>query len=968
MKKLLFLLLFICFSTQNYAQTDDSKLSHQELDSLVHTLYNQGELTQAIKFAKIGQAKRLQESSTKDSLYADYTAALGFFYHRLEQYTTAKKYYIEALALRRKLFGSNHSGVAKSINNLANLYRHIGDYKEAEKLLLESKAIREKIWGREHPKYATILNNLAQVYKEMYAYEKALPLILQSLAIRKKAQGKYSKRYAFALNNLAELYRDMGKEDAVEDIYLEVIDIWKTLGEEKNYNYSTSINNLGSYYRKNKNYDKAFIYLKQASELTAKALGKNNIKYATTLANRATLYADMKNYTLAEKTWLEAGNILLPILGNKHPITARYYNDIATLYLDTENYEKAKMYLYKSIQSNAIEEMDSISYEQLPKLNFVRLSTAILSLQHLLIIAKKKYEQSISRADLIAYYQLAQAGLILQDKSRYSLDADKDKLRVLKKTTFLDGIVWAASLLQEDTYLKSSFEAIEKNKSALLLELFQSKNALQLTSLPDSIVMQEKKLKKRLSTAKKEVYLSAKNDSTYQNAIENLSNVQFAISKLTKNIQENYPDYYNQKYQNIIVPTAEVQQLLDTKTVLLEYYISSQYLYVYVITKNSFDLVKIPLNEQQLYKEIKQFHQALSNYSQVLANKNLLHAPYIEIGHKLYESIVAPAIPNSEYTKLLIIPDKSLGYLPFESFLTSPVKQKISYRNLPYLLNKYTISYNYSATLWKENSNANLAKQNNGLTLGMAASYPVLDSSLLELRTMAEYQTRTELVPLPAAEKEVVVLSELLEGAFYSGLEANESQFKQEAANYQIIHLATHGILDKQRPMLSSLALTENNDSLENNFLQAYEIASMELHANLVVLSACETGFGKFEQGEGVMSLARSFMYAGVPSLVVSLWSVNDQSTAIIMQDFYKNLIKNMSKDEALRQAKLDYIQRANGVAAHPAFWSPFIQLGNSETITIQTKSNPIYWIIGVGSILILLLGFYIIQKRKKTA
>jgi CHAT domain-containing protein len=165
--------------------------------------------------------------------------------------------------------------------------------------------------------------------------------------------------------------------------------------------------------------------------------------------------------------------------------------------------------------------------------------------------------------------------------------------------------------------------------------------------------------------------------------------------------------------------------------------------------------------------------------------------------------------------------------------------------------------------------------------------------------------------------------------------------------------------------MLSSLALTENLDSTQNNFLQAYEIASMELNANLIVLSACETGFGKFEQGEGIMSLARSFMYAGTPSLVVSLWSVNDQSTSIIMQDFYKNLIANMPKNEALRQAKLNYIQRATGVAAHPAFWSPFIQLGNEEAIVIQTKSSSIYWFIGIGSILILFLGITFFLKRK---
>ena len=132
--------------------------------------------------------------------------------------------------------------------------------------------------------------------------------------------------------------------------------------------------------------------------------------------------------------------------------------------------------------------------------------------------------------------------------------------------------------------------------------------------------------------------------------------------------------------------------------------------------------------------------------------------------------------------------------------------------------------------------------------------------------------------------------------------------------------------------MLSSLAFTENKDSLEDNFLQAYEISRLHLKADMVVLSACETGFGKFEQGEGVVSLARSFMYAGVPSLIVSLWQVNDQSTAIIMDVFYKNLAQGMNKAEALRQAQLSWLKLKNPDYEHPEhpyYWAAFDLVGH---------------------------------------
>lgn len=168
--------------------------------------------------------------------------------------------------------------------------------------------------------------------------------------------------------------------------------------------------------------------------------------------------------------------------------------------------------------------------------------------------------------------------------------------------------------------------------------------------------------------------------------------------------------------------------------------------------------------------------------------------------------------------------------------------------------------------------------------------------------------------------------------------------------------------------MLSSLAFTENRDSLEDNFLQAHEIAHLHLNADLVVLSACETGYGKFEQGEGVISLARSFMYAGTPSLVVSLWQVNDQSTSVIMNSFYQNIANGMQKDVALRQAKLEYLKIAKDIAGHPAFWSAFIQLGDTSSVKISQKGAYNLWSIGLGILACLFVGtlFFVSRSRKR--
>jgi CHAT domain-containing protein len=178
-----------------------------------------------------------------------------------------------------------------------------------------------------------------------------------------------------------------------------------------------------------------------------------------------------------------------------------------------------------------------------------------------------------------------------------------------------------------------------------------------------------------------------------------------------------------------------------------------------------------------------------------------------------------------------------------------------------------------------------------------------------------------------------------------------------------------HGLLDAQNPTLSALAFSEDGDSIENNFLQAYEISQMQLNANLVVLSACETGYGNFEKGNGLASLARAFMYAGVPALLVSLWEVNDQSTAIIMHSFYENLANGENKAYALQKAKLNYISQANNIAAHPAYWSPFIQLGDFSPIAIAPKSNGFnyIWVAAIGlAAAFAALFFGLLRKKNK--
>jgi CHAT domain-containing protein len=187
-----------------------------------------------------------------------------------------------------------------------------------------------------------------------------------------------------------------------------------------------------------------------------------------------------------------------------------------------------------------------------------------------------------------------------------------------------------------------------------------------------------------------------------------------------------------------------------------------------------------------------------------------------------------------------------------------------------------------------------------------------------------------ELSSLPHTQKEVSRVARCFPGGQVDILldsQANEEGIKSRPLNeYRIIHFACHGFLDEMIPMRSALVLSLDDDSEEDGFLQAREIANLKLDAELVVLSACQTGKGRLENSEGVFGLPRMFFYAGARSIISSLWKINDKSTSEIMPEFYRHLAAGETKARSLRLAKLDMMKSR---FSHPFYWAAFILNGD---------------------------------------
>jgi CHAT domain-containing protein len=209
-----------------------------------------------------------------------------------------------------------------------------------------------------------------------------------------------------------------------------------------------------------------------------------------------------------------------------------------------------------------------------------------------------------------------------------------------------------------------------------------------------------------------------------------------------------------------------------------------------------------------------------------------------------------------------------------------------------------------------------------------------------------------------------------MKGRKLIGEEATEAEFKKQAALFDILHFATHTRIDDENPLSSMLSFYPYGGRGEDGILHTYEIYNLDLKGELAVLSACSTGNGKLQKGEGVISLARAFTYAGMPSVMMTLWDVEDISTGNIVPSFYKLLGKGLDKDDALRQSKLNYLKQTKPeIETHPAFWSGFVLYGNSRGFRQKSDHTYIISLLLLGG-LIILFSFVIVRKyiffRKK--
>lgn len=863
---------------------------------------------------------------------------LGFVQMHGGESEEAIRYGQRALQILRHYYTADHPSVADSYELLGDIYMHIEKYDQVLTHYQRALAIRKKTLGERHLDVAVSYDKIGLVYQYQGAHSRALTYYQQALTTRKELFPEIHPAIAASYNNLGTVCTSKGEYNQALVYHRRALAIRKQSLGEHHPDVAMSYENMGVSYRKKKEYDQALVYHRQALAIRKQSLGKYHPDIAMSYNTIGTVYRMKKAYGQSLAYHQQALAILMKQLGDVHPRVAIVYTRIGRVYRCQGAYTRALAAYKQGLIANGVFFSDTSVYAHPNVEHYLNGSQLLFTLE-----GKARILVELG-LDSLAYdtYRITDT-LLRHLGGAYSAHGDKLLLARTARRLYEEAIRTSLRryrTTQDQQYLHAAFYFSERSKAGVLAEALSTQEAKQFGRVPDHLLMLEVSLKADRSFYQSK--LATEDSSQYQRKLFAADQQHDSLVRL---LETQYPAYHQLKYAARTATVPSIQAQLPPGEAVIAYFLGKVVRYAFVITSDRFEVVTLPsdtLLDAQLF-----------TLRQIIHSDSTVSTDYQRPAYALYQQLVAPIVEGSLLTdinRLAIIPDGPLGYLPFELLLTALPTAETDFANLPYLIREYTVCYGYSAT-WLFHPVTRPHRPAARRYIAFAPGYPESNSDAEPLSTLES--CRSQLPPLRFSRQEARDIRHYLPGVTFTNQEAAEGRFKQEAHQYSIIHLAMHALVDDQNPMYSRLIFSQNAaDSLEDGYLSAYELYNMELSADLAVLSACQTGYGKLEQGEGIMSLARAFAYAGCASIVMTHWLVDDAASAQLMSHFYSYLSEGFPKDEALRRAKLNYLEGASIQKAHPFFWSNFVLVGDVAPIASPVANDKL-WIHLIGGIML---------------
>ena len=787
-------------------------------------------------------------------------------------------------------------GLFAAIDNLAGLYKEVGDYGKAGDLLRYAYQEKLKRLNTGNPGIFISEILLGQHYNSIHEYDSALIYLTRGLEKLEKTEGDYLFWAGDAHYNLAMVFANR-KETAKATYYYEKAEAYYDSSYQGDYDniIMDFLRNAAIFYAKNNQPDKA---LSRAKKVYA---------YLVKVGQAKSLQAFYQLLNLAEVSYLAA-----------------QYNEAL-------NYSGQALKVVNEKVTADMTLLDSVKIDVFkPK--------AIL-LQEKAGYALQKTHDTVYLSAVAS--RLNQALQILEKRKVLIDDAESINILIADNTELID----FTKQIELELYEKAGQTAhldrfINLHESGLYNRIrsrLDKKRAIRFSNLPLNIQEQEQQLKAAITTS---LNRDKSNTELIQDYLAAVKNWEAFLVK----VKEQYPVYYTMRYASIFRSLPELQSTLPANTTLVRYFFTGGRLVALVADSVSKKLVS--LDNYNLESQIAGLLQ--QGYQEKPAAATL---------SSLYQVLWAPLAPAVSTKKVLIIPDGILFNFSFELLTPTAIR---TYSELAgnSLLAKHEITYHYSLFMSGQQQAEDTLYQNYvafapGFSDELKKEYveSVNDSLKLDMQYLS-------LLPQPNTGKLVKKFKSLLGGQTYLNRSSTPAEFRKSAGGHKIIHIGTHAEYNNINPERSRLIFAKTPVvSADTNSLFLYDIYNCNVSSDLTLLTACETGRPGYQDGEGMVSLAHAFNYAGSRSILTGLWKIDEQSSSQITESFIRHLKEGLPSDEALRQAKLDYLSGNPERLLAPAYWSGLVLMGKPGSIQFDNPGlSPWWWVLAGACILAILL------------
>lgn len=915
MKKAQLLTLLLLIEISLLAQ---SNALLQKADSLE----KKGVYTEAILLRE----KHLQMIQPNDTLYCDYIFSLATLYTANKEHYKATILYEKSLKIYLNNFSKNKSKLAENYNSLVLAYEAIGRFDKSTSYLKEAYKISWQYDKLNISTNVTRLGNLIAALIDIGDMKSAKSLLdtlniyvsnfKQPPLLREwNKLNSYEKwnREIYILLTSIKFYAGIGDENNIYKLIVALEKKFLPLTKKKKEDLAhllEAYDEIAYHYRLTKNYARAIEYYTKAE-----AISHQDFYRMKAAAHKAIVYYLMGNFSkaffyvdkaLTVFNFPKDNNSYYGLLALKSELLQKLNSSIESTLLLEKLYSQI---LNKSISTANFTTFSINQFNH--KINHTQIVIFIKSGNIFYeIYQKSKQQNHLSIAS--HFYNLS----ALMFKSYYSREFYNKSLDDLNRQ-IIEKIL-TVTLEQKNANYQSVINLLENNSSKHLWKKFLSKYSENL-NIPYELLYKKNKLTEELSNIEILDNKSNEDKKQQQILVQSIANLDNRINKINKRFHF---------FQSSEFDIANIQNKLSKKQIILRYIVADKKVFGIAILQN-----KIILKEIGLIAEIE---NKVMFFQEALKNKSFSYKHYAK---KLYEDILQPfSIELQAVSNVIIIPDYFLNFLPFEVLINST--------NNKMIVEEYRVSYSYSLQLW------HLQNINTKQVMGTVAFAP--DYSYLPSNNTAT-ANRSNFIKLDNASLEAAEIVQINKGILYKDFDATKNNFLASLGKYGVYHLAMHAQIDNEQFENSNLIFSNNEK------LFFYQLYAINFPAQMVVLSACNTGIGAMQYGEGLMSLSKALVYSGVQSSVYSLWEVPDKETSILMILFYKNLKKGQDKDKALSNAKNQFVKE-NPSKAHPYYWAGFIINGNIQPIK---NSNKLYWyLLGSGVLLLLIVG--LLKRRNK--